>query len=767
MSFVIRSSSLDPSRLAIEESLFHTANGYLGVRAAFEEGYPPGVCGIRGAYLNAFYDTHPIHHPERLHGFPETGERIVNLPDVQGIELFAEGERVLLEAGKVESYERSLDMEAGIARRVFSWKGRRGARVEVEVRRLASLSFLELFAVQYAVRALDARTELRLLCRLEGAVANHFDSSDPRLAGTAFAPLEIVETKAAAEAEGVNRAAMSLEAKTRSTGARLVASSLLETDFPATFSAEKTASAAGLELRFSAEPGAWYRLTRKNLFADSLRHGEPSCAMRELEARARALSFDELATAQREELRRFWSGAAVEVEGDEETLEGLRFGLYGLFQSAPRLPGMSIPAKGLSGEGYEGHYFWDTEIYMTPFFTYTEPALARSVLAYRGTILEGARRHAREMGQKRGAAYPWRTIAGRECSAYYPSGSAQYHINADIAYAILRYLEATEDEDFLVETGAEILFETARIWMELGRYREGSFRIAAVTGPDEYSCIVDDNYYTNALAAHNLEGAAGVYATLGKGRPAELAALVERIGLSADEVETWRKAARAIYLPMDGRLGIAAQDSGFLDREPWDLAATPQAERPLLLHYHHLALRRRQVCKQADVVLAHLLLPDLASRDIQTASYKYYERITTHDSSLSYAVFSAMAARLGDVEGAHRYFAETLRLDLDNLHGNAVDGLHLANMGGAWLAFVFGFGGMEPRGALLSFRPRVPACWKGISFRVLYRGSSLALRAHRKEDGDVRVELELLSGPPLEVEVGGERRRLADREVFP
>ncbi len=752
MSHVLESTVFDPSRLLLEETLFHCANGYLGVRGNFEEGYPEGLASVRGSYINAFYDTHPIEHPERLYGFPETGEKIVNVTDAQGIVLIVGGERVVLEPGRTRGYRRSLDLGTGVASRSFVWRSSTGTELAVGVRRLVSLSTRELFAVEYSVAALASALDLELIIGLDGDVENFFDPSDPRVSGSAFKPLEVLSSEASASGRGGR---LYVESRTRSTAVSLgvLSDFSCEGGSGLEVGALRTATGASARLLFHLEPGEVFRLTRKNFYADSRRHGRVAGSVRAIAARLDSRSFEELAAEQAEILAGFWKRAGVEIGGDGGLDEGLRFNLYQLLQSAPCDGASSIPAKGLSGEGYEGHYFWDAEIYMLPFFCYTNPALARGMLMYRHSTLEGARAHAREMGQKRGAAFPWRTIAGRECSAYYPSGSAQYHINADIAYAAWRYYEATADLGFLVEGGAELLLETARLWLALGHPSPEGFRIEAVTGPDEYTCIVDNNYYTNAMAAFNLEKALEARAILASQAPRELSALELRLGLGEEERTLMARAAASMYLPHDRERDVSPQDDGFLRKAPWDFAGTPADHYPLLLHYHHLTLRRFQVCKQADAVLAHFLLPGLAAESTVRNSYAYYEGITTHDSSLSYAAFAAMAARLGDAEKALRYFAETVRLDLDDAHGNTKDGLHAANMGGTWLALVFGFGGFRPLGEAIGLDPVLPRAWTGLSFRIAYRGRSVLVRS-RREGAVPRTEVTLEAGEAIRVEHG-------------
>jgi alpha,alpha-trehalose phosphorylase len=766
MSEILARRGLDAGALLADETLFHLANGYIGVRGNFEEGYPEGYGTVRGTYLNGFHDIHAIRHPELLFGFPETGERIVNVTDAQTLRLFADGERMVLSPAATEDFERSLDAESGVALRRFTWRSRRGARLRVEIRRLVSFATRELFAVEYRLTCLGPAADILLEAVLDGDVANYQDTGDPRVSNVAFKPLAVRSVEAGLGEGG----AAQLYVESRAGGNGLDLACLSEI----ALSGGSGKAGCAIEVRVAARSasclisgrlaeGEDLVLTRKNVYVDTRHH---EALRRDAGLVLGGLEMDgfrELEEKQRAFLADFWEGSEVRVGGGEGVTEGLRFNLFQLLQCGPVDGLSSVPAKGLSGEGYEGHYFWDTEIYMLPFYTYTNPRIARGILAYRHSILGAARERARAMGHKRGAAFPWRTIAGRECSAYYPSGSAQYHINADIAYAVWRYFEATDDLTFMVDYGAELLIETARIWIELGHFLGGDFRIDAVTGPDEYTCLVNNNYYTNAMAKYNLENASRVEELLARRDPAALARVAARTGLGADEAQGWRRAAAAMYLPHDEALGISAQDDSFLKKARWDFEGTPEENYPLLLHYHHLTICRYQVCKQADAVLAHLLLPGLVGGETAEKTYNYYEALTTHDSSLSYAAFSAMAARLGDAEKAYRYFAKTARLDIDDSHGNTKDGLHAANIGGTWFALVLGFGGFDPGGERPSLAPILPGTWDSLGFRLLFRGRSLEVGARREAGGATKVELALLHGEPLEIVVYGRAYLLEGR----
>jgi alpha,alpha-trehalose phosphorylase len=359
--------------------------------------------------------------------------------------------------------------------------------------------------------------------------------------------------------------------------------------------------------------------------------------------------------------------------------------------------------------------------------------------------------------------FPWRTINGREASAYYQAGTAQYHINAAIAYAIRRYVHARGDLGFLVEVGAEILVETARLWEDLGFYAEdGRFHIHGVTGPDEYTTVVDDNTYTNLMARLNLSYAAEAVRLLEAERPDAHAALVADLALQPDELERWVRAAAAMHVGYDERRGIHPQDAHFLEQEVWDLDATPPEKFPLLLHYHPLVIYRRQVIKQADIVLAMFLVGDEFSPEQKRANFDYYDRLTTGDSSLSACVQSIVAAEVGDEQRALEYFRFALMMDLGDAAGNVSDGVHIAATGGVWQALVFGFGGVRDTDGGLTISPRLPAGWGSLAFSLQVQDRQVRIELGHDEE---RYRLE--DGEPLELTIRGRRHRLeAGRDLL-
>ncbi len=731
---------LNREGLAGEEALFHCANGYLGVRGCFEEGYPPDLLTVRGTYINGFYDDADISYGEKLYGFPTTRQTIINLPDAQTIILTINGERFDPFSEGLLEYERTLDIRRGVTCRRVLWRSNAGYTFRVAVRRMASFCMQELFLIEYDVESVDYAGPIRLHSSLNGDVENYSNADDPRVAPGAGRHILV-------EHADTEEDVLRMACRTSRSGLKLgcQVKHLLEGDGEFAYGCGEQRAWADIDAEI--QPRGRIRLYKLCVYSDSLRHEDPSAhAAAVLECAVRfgpAHWYAEQETY----LHAFWENARVLIEGDANVQGYMDFNLYQLLQSSGKDGISNVPAKGLSGEGYEGHYFWDTEIYVFPFFLLTDPQLSKSLLNYRYGILPQARAHARLLGHETGALYPWRTIAGSECSSYFPSGSAQYHINADVAHSFIQYYLATGDLTYMAEKGAEVLIETARLWLDVGHFENGRFLIDCVTGPDEYTCLVNNNYYTNAGARENLRWAADICEVLRQ------AGLFDRVqaqtGVSTDEEHRFIEAAEAMYLPYDEGLGILMQDDSFLHKKRLDLSAIPKENFPLLLHYHPLFIYRHQVCKQPDAVLALYLFGDGVGEDAAKRTYAYYEAVTTHDSSLSKCIFSIMAARLGDAEKAYEYFKETASADLNDAHANTRDGLHVASVGGAYLAVTAGFCGLSIRSEELCLNPRLPHHWSRITFRVRYRGSVLYIDA-TQENCTVHVE----EGEPQRVKIG-------------
>lgn len=745
MVWKLTKTEVDNHNLLLDESILSLGNGYLGVRGNFEEGYPETFSSIRGTYINAFHDETEISYGEKLYGYPVMQQKILNVIDSQGIDIYLDDEKFSVFEGELLHFERILHMDKGFSERIVHWKSPTGKEAKLHFKRIVSFITRELFAQEVAIEAIGGIREVKIVSSVEGDVSNFVDLHDPRVASGHAKRLDVIEVRREPEYGIIKNLTYVTELEVACISSSRIQA--IDCQYNSTVEESK------IEEVYTCSSKEPIRFTKYNIYTDSLRHGEELVEVAlPLHRKVKSKAFDELLSEQKEYMAGFWKNSDVIIEGDVKLQEGIRFNLYQLLQSAGKDPYSNIAAKGLSGEGYEGHYFWDTEIFMFPVFLMTNPEIAKNLLLHRYSILDSARARAKVMGHEKGALFPWRTINGPESSAFFPAGTAQYHISADIAYSYIQYYLATKDEEFLQDYMAEMLFETARLWIDTGHFHNNEFKIDSVTGPDEYTCVVNNNYYTNKMAQHNLKWAAKVHQILSEKAPSRLRDLAERLELADAEAEQWKEAGEKMHLPYHDDLKIHAQDDSFLQKSRWDLENTPSDKFPLLLNYHPLTLYRYQVCKQADTVLAHFLLEDDVDEETLKNSYDYYEQITTHDSSLSYCIFSIMASKLGYKEKAYDYFQETARLDLDNTHGNTKDGLHMANMGGTWLAIVYGFAGLRIKESGLYLDPSLPEQWQSFNFHFQYLGRLINI--HIEKDA---VSYELMEGDDLTIWHRGEQ----------
>jgi alpha,alpha-trehalose phosphorylase len=720
-----------PRFLAQTETFFSTANGYLGIRGAFEEGQPAHQ---NGTFVNGLYESWPIVYGEEAYGFAKTGQTIVNVPDGKIIKLYVDDEPFYLPTADLVQFERVLDMRTGTLDRDVLWETRAGKRVSIRSRRLASLEHRHLAAISYEVTLLDAEAPVVISSELLYEPKEENATGDPRARQLAGRVLASRESRA-------SDVRIVLGHATRHSGMTLASGvdHALETDCAHASETKHAKDSGKVVYSVDARRGVPIRLTKYLTYHSSRRvDAAELCerAERSLD-RAKHHGFDDLLESQRRYLDDFWRRSDIQVTSDprytdrnvEQTQQAIRFNLFQLLQATARAEGSGVPAKGLTGDGYEGHYFWDTEIYVLPFLIYTDPRIARNLLHFRYSYIDKARERAREVNQK-GALFPWRTISGAEASAYYAAGTAQYHINADIAYALRKYVDATGDEEFLLDEGAEILVETARLWRDLGYYskrRGGKFSIVGVTGPDEYNTVVDNNTFTNLMARENLWYAAETVEALEKEDPAAWDVLLDHTGLEPDEVAEWRRAADNMYVPFDEKTGVHPQDDQFLARKPWDFENTPADRYPLLLHHHPLVIYRHRVIKQADVVLAMFLLGHEFSEEQKKLNFDFYDPLTTGDSSLSSSIQAIVAAEIGYRDVARRYAFYAALMDLNDVAGNVRDGLHIASMAGTWMSIVYGLAGLRDWDGRITFSPKRPEVATGFRFPLRIRERRLVV----------------------------------------
>ncbi|MGZ8770647.1 MAG: glycoside hydrolase family 65 protein [Aeromicrobium sp.] len=748
------------SDLGTTETLFAIGNGYLGMRGNVEEGRESHS---HGTFINGFHETWPIQHAEEAFGFARVGQTIVNVPDAKVIRLYVDDEPLLLPVADLLGYDRTLDFRAGVLSRDILWRTPGGKRVRIRSRRMVSFTQRHLAILTFEVTMLDDAAPVainsQILNRQDGEDEYHVTSAamgegrDPRRAGRierrVLVPQEI------GDGEDQGRVVLGYQCADSKMTLSVAADHHMETSNHHTQRMQVEDDMAQMTYQIDAQPGQSILLTKVVAYHTS--RGVPA---RELSDRCRRTldrvaeeGIDHQFAQQREWLDRFWERSDVEVPGQPEIQQALHWNLYQLAQASARAEGSGIPAKGVTGSGYGGHYFWDTEIYALPFLTYTTPQASRSALRFRYNLLTAARNRAVQLTQ-RGVLFPWRTINGEEASAYYAAGTAQYHIDADVSYALSQYLAASGDDDFLSREGIDILVETARMWADLGFWRDkdgGTFHIHGVTGPDEYTTVVNDNLFTNVMARFNLHRAARAVRELRVSDKKAYVLLVRRLDLEDKELEEWEEAADGMAIPFDSHLGIHPQDQHFLEREVWDLDNTPIDKRPLLLHYHPLVIYRFQVLKQADVVLALFLQGEQFTDEEKLANFQYYDPITTGDSSLSAVVQSIVAAEVGYHDLALRYFLDALFVDLADRHSNTADGVHVASTGGVWSAFVNGFGGFRDYGGVFAIDPRLPEEWDSLTYRLTLKGTRVRVTVTPK-----MVQLVVEEGTEASLVIRGE-----------
>ncbi|HZA12573.1 glycoside hydrolase family 65 protein [Mycobacterium sp.] len=707
----LRETRLDLDLLAQSESLFALSNGHIGLRGNLDEGEPNS---LPGTYLNSFYECRPLPYAEAGFGYPEAGQTIVDVTNGKILRLLVDDEPFDVRYGELIEHERALDMRAGTLTRHAHWRSPAGKQVRVRSTRLVSLTQRSVAAIEYAVDALDEFVRVTVQSELVANEDQPETSRDPRVSAVLQNPLEAVQH------ETTERGAL-LVHRTRLSKLVMAAGMDHDVEVPGRVEVETDAAEdwARTTIICGLRPGQQLRIVKYLAYGWSSLRSRP--ALRDQAAAAltgaRYSGWQGLIDGQRNYLDHYWDSADVEVDGDADVQQAVRFGLFHVLQASARAERRAIPGKGLTGTGYDGHAFWDTEGFVLPVLTYTAPHAAADALRWRASTLDLAKERAAELDLA-GAAFPWRTIRGQECSAYWPAGTAAWHVNADIAMAIERYRIVTGDQALEAECGLEVLIETARLWHSLGHHdRHDIWHLDGVTGPDEYTAIVRDNVFTNLMAAHNLRTAAEAC-----NRHAEAA---WDMGVTTEEMAAWRHAADSARIPYDHELGVHPQCEGFTTLAEWNF--TKNTTYPLLMHEPYVRLYPAQVCKQADLLLAmhwrsHAFTPDEKARNVD-----YYERRTVRDSSLSSCTQAVMCAEVGHLELAYDYTYEAAMVDLHDLHENTRDGLHMASLAGTWTALVAGFGGLRDDGDVLALDPHLPDEISRLRFRLRWRNFRLTV----------------------------------------
>ncbi len=642
------------------ETTFSLANGYIGTRGTFEEAYDFDVeTGLEGNFVNGFYESEHIRYGEWNFGFPTESQSLLNLPNAKIIKLFIEDEEFSMLTGEIEDYNRVLHMKEGRITRDLIWVSPKGKKVKISISRFVSFNNKNLMEIRYKVTPLNFSGNLKFISAIDANVENHTRKTNPLVDygpfGKRLANDYIDSIKDELYYEGITlNSELSIACGALN---KISSENFIRKNF-------KNYELCGVSYEFYAKENEEIILDKFIAYSTSLDmnceklHGFIKTVLSDAEEKG----YIEAEREQKEYVEEFWRTADVIIEGDNALQQGIRFNLFHLMQSAGRDGKTGMGAKGLSGEGYEGHYFWDTEMYVLPVFVYTKPDLAKKLLDYRYFTLDKARERARVLGHDKGALYPWRTINGEEASTYFPLGTAQYHINADIAYAFKLYVDVNDDFDYLEDKAAEVLCETARVWADVGSFSEyvgNKYCICAVTGPDEYNAIVDNNFYTNLMARENLRDAIWALNKIKEKDKLAYDNLIKKIDLKDKEIEYWKKIIENMYFPYDEKIGVYPLDDGFMKRKPWDDSKIPKEKRHLLYeNYHPLFIFRQRMSKQADAILAMYLHNNLFSIEELRKNYDFYQKVTLHHSSLSTCIFGILASQIGYDEEAYKYFSQ-------------------------------------------------------------------------------------------------------------
>jgi alpha,alpha-trehalose phosphorylase len=728
----LRETTLELDLLAQSESVMALSNGHIGWRANLDEGEPHGM---PGSYLNGVYELRPLPYAEAGYGFPESGQTIINVTNGKIIRLYVDDEPFDVRYGTLRKHERCLDFRAGTLSRNVEWESPAGQAVRISSVRLVSLTQRAIAAISYEVEPIAGPARIAMQSELLANEQLPPPNGDPRTGLT-------LENVLQPEFDLADGTTVVMVHQTQASHQRVGAGMDHIVEGPPGVQVESRSYGEGgvVTATVALQPGQKLRLVKFVAYGWSETRSltavrdQVSAAL----SAAKQTGWDGLVAEQRSYLDDFWGHADVEIDGDTEVQQAVRFSLFHVLQAGARAENRAIPAKGLTGPGYGGHAFWDTETFVLPVLNFTAPEAAAAALRWRHSTLQIAIDRAKQLGL-RGAAFPWRTIAGQECSGYWPAGTAAFHINADIADAVIRYVDATGDEEFERTVGMDLLAQTARMWRSLGHHdARGEFRIDGVTGPDEYSALGDNNVYTNLMAKWNMQAAAEA----AKRYPER----ARELGIDDEESAEWRDAAQAMHVPYDTGLQVHPQAEGFTRHQVWDFASTRPDQYPLLLNFPYFNLYRQQVVKQADLVLAMHLCGEEFTAEQKARNFDYYEAITVRDSSLSASTQAVIAAEVGHLSLALDYLGEAALMDLRDLEHNTKDGVHIASLAGTWNALVAGLGGLRHKGGTVSFAPRLPGGLTRLAFTLKIRGRCLKVEITGTE-----ARYWLTEGDPLTV----------------
>lgn len=731
--WLIEESVFSPQKINYYETIFTIGNGYQGTRGALEEGFRGG---LPATYLAGVFDH-----------YDSTVVDLVSCPDWLPVKIYVEGELLNVNSCKIREYRRNLDLKQGVLHRLTIFEDTAGRVTRYESIRFTDFSKQNLAGIQILVTPENYCGSIRVESSIDGNRRN-LDRL-PQYVGKTNFPVETKWEKWATSKHLQEVITLSdtdciyLEMKTLDRGHHIgYAASMNIIGAEAKRSVTKEYEKITEVFSFEAQQDKTYQLDKLVAIATSREMTSDKVQAQSLAwlKAAKANGLNAVLVANAKAWAKKWDACDCIIEGDAAAKLAVRFNIYHLLITANENdPKVNIGAKSLSGEGYKGHVFWDTEIFLLPFYIYTQPNTAKALLLYRYHCLEAAKQNAISNGF-RGSQYPWESAdTGEETTPKWThdgkhriwTGEEEIHITADVAYGFLTYLTATEDYQFFLEYGAEILFETARFWDSRLEYKKDKdhYELNRVIGPDEFHEHVDNNMFTNRMAQWNLEKVIGWYNRLQKEYPKEFAVLKEKLNLSDAEVVEWQQKADKIYIAFDPKKKLIEQFEGYFGYKDtpiveWDKNNMPKYPEGI----DHFNADETKLVKQPDVLMLLYVLPDEFSDEIKQINYEYYERLTMHKSSLSPSIHSIMGIEVGDTTKALQYFERSAYVDLIDNQGNTDLGMHAASAGGTWMCMVFGFGGLRVKNGQMTFKPWLPEKWKSIEFKLQWRGDLIEVK---------------------------------------
>lgn len=698
------------------ESLFALGNGYMGLRGTYDEA-DEGIDMCDGMYINGVFATNQYEHFHNCIGFAKQDEFTVNLTDWRIFNLYIDGEMACFSKENIKEHRRELDMINGKVDRTFIFETSTGKRAFVKSCRIVNMDKVNSAQVSYSVTPLNFEGDITIQSQIvkltEIEKKLHCTVVEETGADDIYSYVQKVKTTeqqvASAITHTVHAKDYRVEVKNEDNLYSYEVTAKIGQD--KTFTVDKFAA-------FSC-----YLDNTNDMLGDA----------RKLVAENKKIGFEVLKKKQSEFWKKHWEDGDVVIEGNPADQQAVRFSLFQLRQQLVTTNQCSIGATGLTGPGYSGKVFWDTEMYLMPYYNFTNPKSQKELLMYRYRILDKARERAKEFGTV-GAMYSWCSIDGEETSIVFEASTAEYHLGSDIAFSIWRYCDTTGDKDFLYNCGAEIVFDTARFMAHRGRFipaRGGRFCINVVCGPDEYACGVSNNMYTNFMVQYHLRYALSIVEDMKKNAPEKYEELAQKLCLTDEELKLWKEASDKMYYKYNEELGIYEQDDSFIYKDPVDMDTIPK-NVDIRWKYHPLDLWRLQVSKQADVCLLNFIQGDKFTFEEKLRDYDYYEPKCNHGSSLSTAIYAIMAAELGKPE-AYEFFRCSAYMDISDFKHNTADGLHLACLGGVWMTVVNGFLGMRHYTDGLLFNPHIPTEWTSYKCRIAYRDALMEVKVEREK----------------------------------